>query len=400
MKQGTMKLWKKMGMLMLAVVMAIMAFSPITKLFGGVGTVYAAELTAGADGYYHVSGSGDYTLTVNSSMAAQGSAWIKLTVIADSEGDLTYPPESTSGYLDNTKHLSKDEMFQFQLDSSNYNGKTIHTHDWNSETGTCKVCNASCEHKFTDGKEWCDICKWKCPHEKKTATDYSHNTDTKHKVTGKCDLCGKTDLDMGEEDCTYELQSSNKTFGTDGSAAYHQLICSKCKWSKYEDCSFDTLVSTTSSGPETHTVKTQCKCGNFYVKDVSHKWSGNKCSECGFVRVQPGKIKGLKFKQVKAVKKRAWHSSYWNGFRWVRGYYYNYYKVTYKVTFNKVKNAKYYEITYWPSSNTDKTTKKIKNGGKITMNLGSKGNTYITLDAVSKTGNKSTYTKNFKYKIK
>ena len=402
MKLKRLKLWKKIVMMALSLV--VTAFMVLA--IGG--KVSATELTVGTDGNYHLTDSTDYTLTVYSSMAASGSSWIIINVVADNEGNLTYPPESTSSIYNNTKHLSKDEQFQIQLDKNNYNGKTItlkfeavHTHDWDSSTGKCKTCGAACTHDFSKGDEWCTICKWRCPHEKKTATGYSHSSDTKHKVTGKCDLCGKTDLDMGEEDCAWELESSNKTYGTDGSSAYHKYTCSKCKWTKTEDCSFDKVISTTSSGPETHTVKTQCKCGNYYVKDVSHKWSGNKCSECGFVRVQPGKIKGLKFKQLKAVKKRGYHKGWWDAFhRWNSGYYYTYYKVTYKVTFKKVKNAKYYEITYRPDSSTNDTTKKIKSGGKITLNLGKSGNTFITLDAVSKTGNKSSYTKNFKYKIK
>lgn len=402
MKQRTFKLWKKMSMMALALMMAVFVSL-------GAGTkASAAELTAGSDGYYHLSESGDYTLTVYSSMAAAGSSWIKLTVVADNEGNLTYPPESTSSLFDNTKHLSKDEEFQFQLDKNNYNGKTItlkfeavHTHDWDSATRKCKICGEACTHDFSGGNEWCDICKWKCTHEKKTVTNYYIQYNGKHMVIGKCDLCGKTGLEMGEEDCAWEMQSSNKTYDTDGSVAYHEYVCSKCHDTKSEDCSFDTVVSTTSSGPETHTLKTQCKCGNVLINDVSHKWSGNKCSDCGFVRVQPGKIKGFKLKKVKSVKKKGYHNGYWDAFNvWHKGYYYTYYKVTYKVTFSKIKNAKYYQITYRPDTNTNDTTKKIKSGGKITLNLGSKGNTYITLDAVSKTGNKSTYKKNFKYKIK
>ena len=405
MRQEAKTVCKHLSMLMVV----LMTFFVLSGLKNG-SKVLAAELTAGLDGIYHLSESGDYTLTVNSSMAGS-SNWIKLTVIADTEGNLTYPYD-TYGGIDQKKHLSKDEEFEIRLDMSGYNNKTItlkfeavHTHDWDSATGKCKICGEACTHDFSGGHAWCDTCKWTCTHEKKTVTNYYNNYNEKHKVIGKCDVCGKTELEMGEEDCVWEMQSSNKSWNSsDGSLKSHEYVCSKCKQTKNENCSFDTVISITKSGPETHTIKTKCKCGNTLTSNnVSHKWSGNKCTECGFVRVQPGKVKGFKLKKIKSVKKKRWQKGYWDSSnKWHKGFYYTYYRTTYKVTFSKVKNAKYYNITYDSDVfiYNPETTKKIKSGAKITMNLAKKGNTYITLNAVSKTGNKSTYKKNFKYKIK
>ncbi len=403
MKFKKMKLWKTAMMMFSLVMTAFMVLGFSTK-------ASAAELTADDYGKYHLKETADYTLTVDNSMAATGSSWIKLTVVADNEGKLTYPYD-TYGGLDQNKRLSKDEEFEIRLDKSGYNNKTItlkfeavHTHDWDASTGKCKACGEACSHDFSKGDKYCSVCKWICTHEKKTVTNYYNGYNGKHKVIGKCETCGQTELEMGEEDCSWELQSSNKSWNTsDGSLKSHDYKCSKCNQTKSEDCTFDKVISVTSSGPETHTVKKQCKCGNTLTGDTGHTWSGDKCTECGFVRVQPGKVSGIKLKKVKSVKKKRWKKGYWDSFnKWHKGYYYNYYAVTYKVTFKKAKNASYHEITYDSDAflyNPD-TTKKIKSGAKITMNLGKKGSSNITIDAVSKTGNKTSVKKSFKYKVK
>ncbi|MBQ9233086.1 MAG: hypothetical protein IJ167_03505 [Lachnospiraceae bacterium] len=416
MKQRTMKLWKQMSMMMLTLMMAVFVLSGIGK----EGRVFAATPTLSGSGTsndpytytFNTLDEGDNSFDVDSYVGSGSAAGFYVAFELSTEGDVVIPNEYGEGqyYPERVKHLKAGESESFRFDKSKFTRVTVlftavHIHDWDSETGKCKICGEPCTHDFSGGHDWCDICKWKCTHEKTTITNYYENHgEGTHRVIAKCDVCGKEGLEIGEENCTWELQSSSSNYNSNnGSLAEHEYKCSKCKQTKREKCSFDTVVSTTSSGPETHTIKTQCKCGNALINDVSHKWSGDTCSDCGFVRVQPGKIKGLKLKKVKSVKKKRWKKGYWDSFnRWHKGYYYNYYQVTYKVTFSKVKNAKYYEITYDSDVfiYNPETTKKIKSGSKITMNIAKKGNTYITLEAVSKTGNKSTYKKNFKYKNK
>ena len=73
----------------------MMMFSLVMTAFMVLGfstKASAAELTADDYGKYHLKETADYTLTVDSSMTATGSSWIKLTVVADNEGNivLTY----------------------------------------------------------------------------------------------------------------------------------------------------------------------------------------------------------------------------------------------------------------------------------------------------------------------
>ena len=350
MKQRTMKLWKKMSMMMLTLMMAVLVLSGIGK----GGRVFAASPALSGSGTakdpytytFKTLDQGDNSFDVDSFVSSASASVFYVEFALSSEGDVVFPNEYGEGeyYQPRNAHSKPGVAQSFKFDKTKFKSVTViftakHTHEWDSATGICKTCGEACKHDFSGGYDWCDICKWKCTHEKTTVTnyyeDYGQGT---HRVIAKCDLCGKTGLEIGVENCTWELQSSNKSWNaSDGSLKSHEYVCSKCKQTKYEDCSFDTVVSTTSSGPETHTVKTQCKCGNVLINDVSHKWAGDTCSDCGFVRVQPGKIKGLKLKKVKSVKKKAWRKGYWDSFnKWHRGYYYNYYKVTYKVTFSKV----------------------------------------------------------------
>lgn len=234
---------------------------------------------------------------------------------------------------------------------------TTHTHEWDSATGKCKICGVVCAH------------------ENKVLDRYAPTTEGRHKAYYKCSTCGLADISGEEAECTWELQAETGT--ADYAEGKHTYKCSICAATKKENHVFDKVESITANDAETHTIIKACKCGFKYVSEEDHDFLKDVCSDCGFKRVMPGKISGLTIKKIKKG-------------RMVKAKGYTYYNTKYKVTFKKVKNAKYCELTYCPTLKGEPVTKKIKSGAVITIETTKKGSQKVSFSAVSKTGNKRT----------
>ena len=219
-----------------------------------------------------------------------------------------------------------------------------HKHVWKANSGTCSICGAKCKHSSATIV--------KCVNN--GVTDSSPNNHTIYK---KCKTCGYEFTETGKHG--YAIAGKG-----DGN---HYIKCTKCNAQKKVACKLKTV---TSCKPKTdfakmgtyHRTIAKCDCGYKKAFDEVHTFKGNKCTGCGFTRVVPGEVTGLKVTRNTALKKSSHKfEGYWSDGTWVKAHTVTYYEGTVTFSFDKPKNGYKYEISYTPY------VEGIVEGGKTTQ---------------------------------
>ena len=116
-------------------------------------------------------------------------------------------------------------------------------HDWDPETGSCKICYTSCEHQYTDGV--CSICGFECIH--------NYNPSN-----GICQNCG------------YLCPHTN-TYGAAEEEEYIWIDAETHQYRKYQKLYCNDCQSTAPVGTN-----------ELINEKVSHTFDGDTCSTCGY----------------------------------------------------------------------------------------------------------------------
>ena len=217
-----------------------------------------------------------------------------------------------------------------------------------STSTTCTVVVAEHKHvwKTNEFEGRCSICGEKCKHPSLQLVKYLHDTTSQHVIRKKCKTCGLI-IDKKEKH-TWKIAGK-------GNGTQHQMKCSKCGDTKYVDCNFKKVVSYKQKTAfaikgQKHTTIYECSCGGRKAVTEAHTFVKGKCSKCGFKRVIPGDVTGLKVVQKNTLKKKSYtFEGHWGVTgKWVSAKTVNYYACDVTFSFNKPTNGYKYEIEYSP----------------------------------------------------
>lgn len=237
----------------------------------------------------------------------------------------------------------------------------------------------------TNGSLQCKLCGFICDHSKNTNTqkkneDYKSDDEKGHHLeyTIRCSVCDHKDIEFKDPITPHEF--SKASYQSDGK---HYKTCSKCGYGTLEKCDYVVKKAeyyTDSSFPDAaskgHNVTYVCTiCGDEEREtQEKHKLVNGKCTVCGWKKVTPGKIKGVKVKvkSRKTVKKTFRSHGYFDYLgRWVSGKTTNSsFKICkVNISFKKAKNAYQYKIQKTPGSGTTYPDSWItkKTGNKYEM---------------------------------
>lgn len=262
-----------------------------------------------------------------------------------------------------------------------------------STSTTCTVVVAEHKHVWktneTEGR--CSICGKKCKHPSLQLVKYVKGYDN-HTVRKKCKTCGLI-IDKKEKH-TWKISGK-------GDGNYHDRKCTKCGQVKSVKCTFKKVVSYKQKTAfptkgQKHNTFYKCSCGYKKAVAESHTFVKDKCTKCGFKRVIPGDVTGMKVVQKTSLQKKSYtFKGHWGvNNQWVPAKTVNYYACEVTFSFNKPANGYRYEIEYSPFVSSivsgGKTVQTVSTtSNKICVILPSASNTVtFKVTPISSTGNR------------
>ena len=184
---------------------------------------------------------------------------------------------------------------------------TIENEKMHSYKSKCTKCSTITEgygyagwedHSYNSSGQ-CTACGH-CKHSK-TKTTYSYENDNKHSYVTNCQNCGKQ-MSGGWEDhafsgnnctlCNYTKACSHpnsQTVYTDYSSSQHKHAskCNSCGivYNTVTESHAWSYSAWSAASDTQHTRTKSCVCGRSSSESVSHSFSGNTCSGCGYTKV-------------------------------------------------------------------------------------------------------------------
>lgn len=296
-----------------------------------------------------------------------------------------------------------------------------------SSSSTLEDKQATCPHNRgwvsagEDGSLKCYLCGFVCDHKANTNTEKKdekweseYEQGHKHKYKIICSVCKRKEIEFEDPIEPHDFTGGTPEYAGDIVRACHRKTCKKCGYNILEDCEFEAkkaAYSKDSSSPDAaakgHDATKVCRiCGHEEkVTQEEHTLVNGKCTICGWKKVTPGKLSGVKVKvKSKKTSKKTFTSKghFDNLGRWIPS------KTTHssfkickvKISFKKPKNGYQYKIEKRPGSGTTKSdswiTKKTSGTYEMWFTSGTKKVT-IKITPYSKEGVKGkTITKKIK----
>ena len=222
-----------------------------------------------------------------------------------------------------------------------------------------------------EGCRECYLCGLICDHSGNTNTEkknekYDYASEWEkghiHKYSIECSICRGT-LEYEDPIEAHDFTGSKAEYAGDDQ---HRKTCSKCGYNTLEKCDYEIKKSEyckdsyfLDAASKGHNATKVCKiCGNIEeVTSEEHTLVNGVCTVCGWKKVKPGKVSGIKVKitSKKTSKKTFTSKGHFDNLgRWVPS------KTTHssfkickvKISFKKPKNGYQYKIEKTPGSGT------------------------------------------------
>ena len=231
----------------------------------------------------------------------------------------------------------------------------------------------------TNGSLKCKLCGYVCDHKANTNTvkktedwESEYEKGHKHKYSVTCSVCNRATLNFEDPIEPHDYNGGKVEYASDDQ---HRLTCTKCGYNTLQKCDYEVKKAeycSDSSFPDAaakgHNATLVCKvCGHEErVTQEKHNLVNGVCTVCGWKKVTPGKVTGVKIK--KSVKRQnKSFGGYWRGLTWVKKTTKAYKICKATIRFKKAKNAAFYVIEKTPKTDTTvadswtiKTTKLTK----------------------------------------
>ncbi len=231
----------------------------------------------------------------------------------------------------------------------------------------------------TNGSLKCTLCGFICDHKANTNTvkktedwESEYEKGHKHKYSVTCSVCNHATLNFEDPIEPHDYNGGKVEYASDDQ---HRLTCTKCGYNTLQKCDYEVKKAeycSDSSFPDAaakgHNATLVCKiCGHEErVTQEKHNLVNGVCTVCGWKKVTPGKVTGVKIK--KSVKRQnKSFGGYWRGLTWVKKTTKAYKICKATIRFKKAKNAAFYVIEKTPKTDTTvadswtiKTTKLTK----------------------------------------
>ena len=231
----------------------------------------------------------------------------------------------------------------------------------------------------TNGSLKCTLCGFVCDHKANTNTvkktedwESEYEKGHKHKYSVTCSVCNHATLNFEDPIEPHDYNGGKVEYASDDQ---HRLTCTKCGYNTLQKCDYEVKKAeycSDSSFPDAaakgHNATLVCKiCGHEErVTQEKHNLVNGVCTVCGWKKVTPGKVTGVKIK--KSVKRQnKSFGGYWRGLTWVKKTTKAYKICKATIRFKKAKNAAFYVIEKTPKTDTTvadswtiKTTKLTK----------------------------------------
>lgn len=288
-------------------------------------------------------------------------------------------------------------------------------HSWSdpdpaTKARKCSYCGKVCNHeKYKSGH--CTVCGLDCDHANNTNTEkknlvYKDNDDNSHleEYYIECSVCGAHINKSEAKPHNYEGGKIYEYVSEDS----HEKCCKDCDHGLFEKHTYVVEKATYTSDSydltapaKGHNVTYKCSvCGR--KKEESrekHTLVNGVCSVCGWKKVTPGKVTGVKIKKSVKLQTRKF-GGYWRGLTYIKATYKKYKICKATISFKKAKNAAYYVIEKTPKTDTtvaDSWTIKTNKLSKEMWFMGNAKKATFKITPYSKEGVKG---KTFKKTIK